>query len=81
MSELGSKMRSVLPPSDPSPTPVPPRPAYIVRLTLDGLDAWTSNSVQPGLGDAPDASLAEKAAVTPSEDSGSLAAEIAKWAT
>jgi hypothetical protein len=44
-------MRSVQPPSYPRPTPVRPRPAYLVRLTLDGLDAWTSNLVLGGLGD------------------------------
>ena len=43
-------MRSVQPPSNLRPTPVPPRPAYLVRLTLDGLDAWTSNTVLPGSG-------------------------------
>jgi hypothetical protein len=39
-------------------SPVPPRPAYLVGLTLDGLDAWTSNSDRPGLGDGTDASTA-----------------------
>jgi hypothetical protein len=43
-------MRSVQPPSSPRPTPVQRRPAYLVRLTLDGLDAWTSNTVIAGLG-------------------------------
>lgn len=56
-------MGSVQPPSDPRPTRVPPRPAYLVRLTLDGLDAWTSNSVLQSLGDGTDASLATKTAV------------------
>ena len=67
MSVSWSKMRSVQPPSHPRPTPVlppvPPRPAYLVRLTLDGLDAWTSNPVLQGLGDGADASLATKTAV------------------
>jgi hypothetical protein len=43
-------MRSVQPPSSLRPTPVLPRPANLVRLTLDGLDAWTSNPVLHGLG-------------------------------
>jgi hypothetical protein len=51
MSVLGSKMHSGQPPSNLRPTLVQPRPAYLVRLTLDGLDAWTSNSVRPGVGD------------------------------
>jgi hypothetical protein len=61
-------MHSVQSPSDPPVRPpsnprVPPRPAYLVRLTLDGLDALTSNSVLQGLGDGADASLATKTAV------------------
>jgi hypothetical protein len=48
-------------------SPVPPRPAYLVGLTLDGLDAWTSNSDRPGLGDGTDASLATKTAVAARE--------------
>jgi hypothetical protein len=70
MSESGSKMRSVQPPSSLRLTPDPPRPAYLIRLTLDGLDAWTSNPVRPGLGGSPDASLATKAAMTVTENSG-----------
>jgi hypothetical protein len=43
-------MRSVQPLSDLRPTRVQPRPAYLVRLTLDRLDAWTSNPALGGLG-------------------------------
>jgi hypothetical protein len=45
-------MHSVQPPSNVRPTPVLPSPAYLVRLTLEGLDAWTSNPTLHGLGDA-----------------------------
>jgi hypothetical protein len=42
-------MHSVQPSSDLRPTGVQPRPAYLVRLTLDRLDVW-SNTVLRGLG-------------------------------
>jgi hypothetical protein len=48
MSRSWSKMHSVQPPSSLRPTPVLPSPAYLVRLTLEGLDAWTSNLLLHG---------------------------------